>query len=128
MRLRIRLAFFLLGLLLIPTCAMGVIALDYSVGTMVEDLCRSADLLAQQIFEQMQVDLASGAQRPEVAIRQSASLRKLLDSTQAYGQAVVSASIIAANGKVLVSAHGDDEGVAAPTLRPITKLQQRAQR
>ncbi len=124
MRLRTRLAIFLLGLLLIPTCAMGVVALDYSVGTMIEDLCRSADLFAQQIFEQMRVDLATGAPKPESAIRQSASLRRLLDFTQAYGQGVVSASILAPDGKVIVSAQGEGEGTPAPSLRSITKLQQ----
>ena len=124
MRLRTRLAIFLLGLLLIPTCAMGLVALDYSVGTMIEDLCRSADLFAQQIFEQMRVDVVAGTTKPESAIRQSAPLRRLLDFTQAYGQGVVSASILAPDGKVLVSAQGEGEGTSAPPLRSITKLQQ----
>jgi signal transduction histidine kinase len=122
MRLRTRLAVLFLVLLIVPICAMSVVALDYSIGTMIDDLYRSADLLAQQIFEQMQLDLANGASDRAAALKKSASLRKMLDSTQAFGQGVVSASIIGADGRVILGAQGESEGAAAPSLRSIETL------
>ena len=126
MRLRTRLAVLFLVLLIVPICAMSVVALDYSIGTMIDDLCRSADLLAQQIFEQMQLDLAAGAKDPTATLKKSTPLRKMLDSTQAFGQGVVSASIIGANGKIIVGALGESEGAPAPALRSIETLRRRA--
>jgi signal transduction histidine kinase len=126
MRLRTRLAVLFLVLLIVPICAMAIIALDYSVGTMIDDLCRSADLLAQQIFDEMQLDMANGAQDPVAALAQSSSLRKMLDSAQAFGQGVVSASIIGTDGRVIVGAQGESEGAPAAELRPIETLRSRA--
>ena len=126
MRIRTRLALLFLGLLSIPIAAMSIVALDYSVGIMIDDLYRSADLLAQQIFEQMQVDLIAGSKDPAMAIEKSPSLRRLLDSTQAYGQGVVSASIITPNGMVLAGANGQGEGGAAPGFKPIANLREHA--
>src|SRR5580704_8041834 len=94
MLLRTRLALVFLVLLIIPIAAMSVVALDYSIETTIDDLCRSADLLAQEIFDQMQVDLNGQAGNPAIVLKGSASLRKLLDSSQAFGLGIVSASII----------------------------------
>jgi hypothetical protein len=128
MRLRTRLAVLFLALLIVPICAMGVVALDYSIGTMIDDLCRSADLLSEQIFEQMQLDVASGGKDPTAALAKSASLQKLLDSAQAFGQGVVSASIIGPDGKVIIGAQGLSEGAPAPALRSIDNLRLLASR
>jgi signal transduction histidine kinase len=128
MRLRTRLAVLFLALLIVPIGAMSVVALDYSIGTMINDLCRSADLLAQQIFEQMQLDVEAGAKDPTAAFAKSASLQKMLDSAQAFGQGVVSASIIGTNGRIIVGAEGQSEGAPAPVLRSIDKLRLLASR
>jgi signal transduction histidine kinase len=122
MRLRTRLAVLFLVLLIVPICVMSVVALDYSIGTMIDDLCRSADLMAQQIFEQMQLDLGGATNDPAAALKKSDSLRKMLDSTQAFGQGVVSASIIGTDGRVILGAQGENEGAIAPSLRSIDTL------
>lgn len=123
MRLRTRLAVVFLVLLLTPICVMSIVAIDRSIGLMIDDLGRSADLLAQQIFGQMQVILADRPRDSAEALRDSPALRKLLDSTQAFGQGVVSASIMASNGNVIASAGGQGEGRPAPVFKPFESLQ-----
>ena len=80
MRLRNRLTILFLALLVIPIFVMSVVALDYAIAVPINDLYHSADSLTQQIFDQMQLDLAKGATDPAGVLKQSASLRKLLDS------------------------------------------------
>jgi signal transduction histidine kinase len=126
MLLRTRLALVFLVLLVVPIAAMSVVALDYSIETTIDDLCRSADLLAQEIFDQMQVNLNGQAGNPATVLKGSASLRKLLDSSQAFGQGIVSASIIDMDREVILSAQGESEGKRAPTLRSIEMLRVRA--
>src|SRR5438132_12704202 len=101
MRLRTRLAVLFLVMLSIPIFGMSVLALNYSIDTMVGDLSRSADLLVQQIFEQMKLELAGGGADPFAQLQRSAPLRKLLDSSQAFGPAIVSASIMAPDGTIV---------------------------
>ena len=124
MRLRTRLAVLFLVMLIIPIFGMSVIALDYTIDTMIADLSRSTDLLVEQIFEQMKVDLAGAVGDPLAQLKASASLRKLLDSSQAFGPEIVSASVIAPDGTIAFAAHGDGEGKAAPTLKPIADLKE----
>jgi two-component system, NtrC family, sensor histidine kinase AtoS len=122
MRLRTRLAVLFLVMLSIPIFGMSVLALNYSIDTMVGDLSRSADLLVQQIFEQMKLELARGGADPFAQLQRSATLRKLLDSSQAFGPAIVSASIIAPDGTIVLAAHGDGEGTRATELKSIAQL------
>lgn len=122
MRLRTRLAVLFLVMLSVPIFGMSVLALNYSIGTMVGDLSRSAELLAQQIFGQMKLDLARGGGDPFAQLRGSAALRKLLDSSQAFGPEIVSASIIAPDGTIVLAANGDGEGKRASGLKSIEQL------
>ena len=122
MRLRTRLAVLFLVMLSIPIFGMSVVALNYSIETMVGDLSRSADLLVQQIFEQMKLDLARGGGDPFAQLQGSATLRKLLDSSQAFGPEIVSASVIAPDGTIVLAAHGDGEGKRASELKSIAQL------
>ncbi len=122
MRLRTRLTILFLALLVVPIFVMSVVALDYAIAVTIDDLYQSAESLTRQTFDQMQLDLAKGASDPAAVLKQSASLHKLLDSAQAFGDGVVSASVIDPNGKVIVGAHGEGEGATAATLKPIAKL------
>src|SRR5438128_2734969 len=128
MRLRTRLTILFLVLLIIPIGVMGVVALDYAIAVTIDDLYQSADSLTRQIFDQMQLDLAKGATDPAAVLKQSASLRKLLDSAEAFGDGVVGASVIDADGKIIVSAHGAGEGTRTSVLNPIAALRFRASR
>ncbi|MGH7924967.1 MAG: hypothetical protein ACREQH_10310, partial [Candidatus Binatus sp.] len=128
MRLRTRLAALFLGLLLVPILSMSLIALDYIVGTMIDNLSRSADLMVEQIFEEMRVALAHGKGSVADVLKQSDSLTKLLDSTQAFGPAVVSAYIVAPDGIVIVSADAEAEGKKEPVMPPVSELEALASR
>jgi signal transduction histidine kinase len=123
MRLRTRLAALFLVLLLIPILAMSLIALDYIVGMMIEDLSRSADLMVEQIFEEMRVALVQRKGDVPSVLKKSESLARLLDSTQAFGPAVVGAYIVAPDGTVIVSAHGEAEGKKEPAMPSMSELE-----
>jgi signal transduction histidine kinase len=49
-------------------------------------------------------------------------LRKLLDSSQAFGISIVSASLVAPDGTVVIAAHSDGEGKPSAQLEPISTL------
>lgn len=123
MRLRTRLAALFLVLLLVPILSMSLIALDYIVGMMIEDLSRSADLMVEQIFEEMRVALVQRKGDVPSVLKKSESLAKLLDSTQAFGPAVVGAYIVAPDGTVIVSAHGEAEGKKEPAMPSMSELE-----
>lgn len=122
MRLRTRLALYLLALILIPIVVISAVALEFSVGMATDGLFNSAELMSDQIYEQMRLALAKSTADPLTGMRTSAALRELLDSTRAFGPGVVSASIISPDGIVIVAAGHEGEGLPAPHLRPIDKL------
>lgn len=122
MRFRTRLAVLFLVMLIIPIFGMAVLALDYSSDTMLSDLGRSAHMLADQIFAQMKISVSSGSENPIAQLRANAALRKLLDSSQAFGLSIVSASLIAPDGIVVLAAQGDGEGKVAASFKPISTL------
>ncbi len=115
-----RISVLFLFLLLIPIFGGGIVALDYTVDTMVRSLLGSADLLSEQIFEQMALGASSGD--PIDQARASGSLRKLLESSEAFGASIVSATVVAPDGTVIVAAHREDEGRPSPALKPIGAL------
>jgi signal transduction histidine kinase len=122
MRFRTRLTILFLVILIIPIFGMGMLALDYSTDAMISDLGRSAHILVDQIFAQMKISVSSGTEDPIAQLRASAALRKLLDSSQAFGLSVVSASVIVPDGTVVIAAHGDGEGKSAASFKPISIL------
>src|SRR5215469_511718 len=126
MRLRARLAWLFLALLLIPILSMSLISLDYIVGQMIDDLSHSTDLMVELIFEQIRGALTQNQASVTTALTQDDSLAGLLDSTQAFGPDVVSASILSPDGTVLMSANADDVGKPAPQLPPLVNLERRA--
>jgi len=128
MHLRARLALMALVLMLVPTVALSIISLDSRISTMVEDMSRSTDFMIAQIFEQSRLALSEGAGDVPAALRGSEPLRKLLDSTVAFGPAVVAASIVGSDGTVIVAANGDGEGKAALNLSSVRELDEQASR
>jgi signal transduction histidine kinase len=128
MQLRARLALMALVLMLVPTVALSLITLDSRIGGMVDNMSRQTDFMIEQIFEQVRVALAQGGGDVPGALRGSQPLRKLLDSTVAFGPAVVAAQIVGSDGTVIVAANGDGEGQPELTLPSVTELEDQASR
>src|SRR5271163_3723619 len=128
MQLRARLALLALALMLVPTIALSIISLDYRIGEMVDDMSHSTDFMIAQIFEQVRLALAQSSGDVPTALRGSESLRKALDSTVAFGPAVVAASIVGDDGTVIVAANGDGEGRPALHLPSVKELDEQASR
>jgi signal transduction histidine kinase/HAMP domain-containing protein len=128
MQLRARLAAIALALMLVPTVTLSIISLDSRVGTMVDNLSRSTDLMIAQIFEQVRLAITEGGGDVPAALRGSEPLRKLLDSTVAFGPGVVAASIVGSDGTVIVAANGDGEGKPALSLPSVKELDEQASR
>lgn len=128
MHLRARLALIALMLMLIPTIVLSIISLDDRVSTMINDMSRSADFMIAQIFEEARLALSQGNGDVTGALRNSEAVRKLLDSTVAFGPAVVTASIVGSDGNVIVAANGDGEGKPALSLPSVRELDEQASR
>jgi signal transduction histidine kinase len=128
MQLRARLALMALVLMLVPTITLSIISIDSRIGTMVDDMSRSTDFMISQIFEQVRLALSEGNGDVSAALRGSEPLRKLLDSTVAFGPAVVAASIVGKDGNVMVAANGDGEGKPALNLPSVRELDEQASR
>jgi signal transduction histidine kinase/HAMP domain-containing protein len=93
---------------------------------MIDGMSRSTDFMIAQIFEQVRLALSQGDPDVPKALRGSEPLRKLLDSTVAFGPAVVSAQIVANDGTVIVAANGDGEGKPALNLPSVKELDEQA--
>lgn len=128
MQLRARLALIAFVLMLVPTVTLSIISLDSRIGTMIDDMSRSSDFMIAQIFEQVRLALSQGNTDVPSALRASESLRKLLDSTVAFGPAVVAASIVGSDGNVIVAANGEGEGKPALSLPSVKELDEQASR
>ncbi len=128
MHLRARLALMALVLMLVPTITLSVISIDSRIGTMIHDMSRSTDFMIAQVFEQVRLALSQGDADVPTTLRGSEPLRKLLDSTVAFGPAVVSAHIVADDGTVIVAANGDGEGKPALDLPSVRELDEQASR
>ncbi len=128
MQLRARLALMALVLMLVPTVALSIITLDSRISGMVDNMSRTADFMIAQIFEQVRLALSQGGSDVPGALRGSDPLRKLLDSTVAFGPAVVAAQIVGDDGTVIVAANGDGEGKPALNLPSVNELDEQASR
>jgi signal transduction histidine kinase len=128
MHLRARLALMALLLMLVPTIVLSVISIDSRIATMIDDMSRSTDFMIAQIFEEVRLALSQGDGDVATALKSSEPVRKLLDSTVAFGPAVVAASIIAEDGTVIVAANGDGEGKPALNLPSVRELDEQASR
>src|SRR5713101_2828639 len=106
MRLRARLALVALALILVPIIVMSLISLDSRIDTMIEDMARSTDFMIEQIFEQVRLALEQGNGDVASKLKDSEPVRKVLDSTVAFGPGVVSAALVGTDGKIIVAAHG----------------------
>jgi len=128
MHLRARLALVALLLMLVPTITLSIISIDLRIGTMIDDVSRSTDFMIAQIFEEARLALSQGDGDVATSLKNSAPVRKLLESTVAFGPGVVAASIIGEDGNVIVAANGDGEGKPALNLPSVRVLDEQASR
>ena len=126
MHLRARLALIALVLMLVPTLALSIITLDSRLSGMIDDMSRSTDFMIAQIFEQVRLALSQSGSNVPAQIHDFEPLRKLLDSTVAFGPAVVTASINGNDGTVIVASNGDGEGKPALTMPSVKELEEQA--
>src|SRR5437667_8760407 len=126
MRLRARLASVALALILVPIFVMSLISLDSRIDTMIEDMSRSTEFMIEQIFEQVRLAIEQGNGNLAAKLKGSEPVRKVLDSTVAFGPGVVSAALVGTDGKVIFAAHGEGEGKPAPNLPSVTELEANA--
>lgn len=127
MRLNAKLVSSFLLLLIVAIIAVSAIEADRALDLMVGELVASGDLIAKQIFEQMRATLAhSGGDDPAAVLRRDASLQTLLDSSLAFGQTIVSVTVVDANGNVIVAAAGEPEQRKSTPLMPIEAIQRAA--
>src|SRR5260370_858728 len=128
MRLRARLALVALALMLVPIIVMSLISLDSRIDTMIEDMSRSTDFMIEQIFEQVRLALEQNDGDVASKLKNSEPVRKVLDSTVAFGPGVVSAAIVGSDGNIIVAAHGEGEGKPALNLPSVAELDADASR
>src|SRR5271170_801712 len=126
MHLRARLALIALVLMLVPTITLSIISIDSRIAAMIDEMSRSTDFMIAQIFEEVRLPLSQGNGDVASTLRNSEPVRKLLDSTVAFGPAVVAASILANDGTVIVAANGDGEGKPALSLPSVRELDEQA--
>lgn len=123
MQLRARLALIALALMLVPIVVMSLISLDSRIDTMIEDMSRSTDFMIEQIFEQVRLAIEQGNGGDITAkLKNSEPVRKVLDSTVAFGPGVVNAAIVGSDGTIIVAAHGEGEGRPALSMPSIADL------
>ena len=129
MPLRAKLATTFFVLLLAPIVVLSVISLDRTVRIMVDDLEMSADLMSRQVFEQMRTAVAQrNGQSAETILKGDESIRTLLRSIQAFGPAIVSARIIAADHTIVVAASSEAGTQVQTQYPPFSELKNRLAR
>jgi len=114
--------------MLVPIIAMSLISLDSRIDTMIEDTSRSTDFMIEQIFEQVRLALEQGNGDITAKLKNSEPVRKVLDSTVAFGPAVVTAALVGNDGTIIVAAHGEGEGKPAMNLPSVAELDADASR
>ncbi len=122
MRLRARLAIVALAIILVPIIVMSLISLDSRIDTMIEDMSRSTDFMIEQIFEQVRLALEQADGDVASKLKNNEPVRKVLDSTVAFGPGVVGAALVGTDGKIIVAAHGEGEGKSAPNMPSVAEL------
>jgi HAMP domain-containing protein len=129
MPLRAKLATTFTVLLLAPIVALSVISLDRTVRIMIDGLEMSADLMSRQVFEEMRTSLAhKNGPDAETILKGDESIRTLLRAIQAFGPAIVSAGIVAADNRVIVAASSEAATQIQQPYPPFSELKNRVTR
>jgi PAS domain-containing protein len=113
-RLRGRFLVAFLLLQLIPTIAIAMFSLSYTIKNVVNGLADSGNLMTEQIYQQIRATLETSRADPAAALKSDAALKSLLASTQAFGWAVVRARVLDAQGVVMVAPDDEDGGKVRP--------------
>ncbi|HUY28544.1 MAG TPA: ATP-binding protein [Candidatus Binataceae bacterium] len=123
LRARFLIAFLLLQLL--PTIAIAMFSLSYTIKNVIDAIADSGNLMTEQIYEQIRTTLEVSHTDPAAALRGDDALKSLLASTQAFGSAVVGASVLDAHDRVMVAPDDTSAGRREPLAPSIRALQDR---
>ncbi|MFZ1886419.1 MAG: ATP-binding protein [Candidatus Binataceae bacterium] len=121
LRGRFLVAFLLLQLL--PTIAIAMFSLSYTIKNIVNGIADSGNLMTEQIYQQIRTTLENSHLDPETALKNDPALKALLASTQAFGWAVVRARVLDPNGAVMVAPDNADGGRSQRPLPSMSMLQ-----
>jgi len=122
-RLRGRFLVAFLLLQLIPTIAIAMFSLSYTIRSVVNGIADSGNLMTEQIYQQIRATLETSHSDPATALKSDAALRALLASTQAFGWAVVRARVLDQQGVVMVAPDNEDGGKSQRPLPSMSVLQ-----
>jgi signal transduction histidine kinase len=103
MRLRQRLGFTFLLLVVVPFVAATILQVDRTINVMVSDLERTGELLIGQIYEHIRTQLNGSQPDPVAALRADSLLVTLVHASLAFGQGVVYARLETLNGQTIAS-------------------------
>lgn len=122
-RLRGRFLVAFLLLQLIPTIAIAMFSLSYTIKNVVNGIADSGNLMTQQIYQQIRTTLETSHSDATTALKSDLALKSLLSSTQAFGWAVVRARVLDAHGGVMVAPDDEDGGKTQHPLPSMRVLQ-----
>lgn len=122
-RLRGRFLVAFLLLQLVPTIAIAMFSLSYTIKNVVNGIADSGNLMTEQIYQQIRATLETAHADPMTALKSDAALKSLLASTQAFGWAVVRARVLDAQGVVMVAPDDEDSGKPQRPLPSMNLLQ-----
>jgi signal transduction histidine kinase len=122
-RLRAKFLIAFLLLQLIPTIAIAMFSLSYTIKNVVNGIADSGNLMTEQIYEQIRTTLENSQSDPNTALVGDTALRPLLATTQAFGWAVVRARVLDPQGKVIVAPEGEESGKSQAPLPRMSALQ-----
>ncbi len=122
-RLRGRFLVAFLLLQLIPTIAIAMFSLSYTIQNVVSGIADSGNLMTQQIYQQIRTTLETSHTDPATALKSDLALKSLLSSTQAFGWAVVRARVLDARGAVMVAPDDQAGGEVQHPLPSMRELQ-----
>lgn len=122
-RLRGRFLVAFLLLQLVPTIAIAMFSLSYTIKNVVNGIADSGNLMTEQIYQQIRATLETAHTDPMSALKSDAALKSLLASTQAFGWAVVRARVLDAQGVVMVAPDDEDSGKPQRPLPSMNLLQ-----
>ncbi len=113
MSLRAKFAAVFLLLLILPIIAVTALELDRTIAVMVEDLGDSASLLIDLTFEQLRaVPGAAAGQEALAALHDNRPLQAFIESSQAFGKAVVYLRIEQLDGTIVAGGRAGTSGFA----------------
>ncbi len=115
-------------LLFLAILTVSLLEIARATRLMVDDLAAAGQLLVAQTFEQMRAVLSNTSVDARTALTGNASLRALVDTSQAFGKGVSYLRIEDPSGQPILSAPQETSGTPSPAAYPFEDLEKATQR